>query len=187
MPSHQEYKALQDFLFRAIAREAGRLGMAVHIHAFEGAGNYFDTTGADPLLLEPVFNDSSLRQTSFVIVHGGGVFASHAGAMLWKPNVYADTSLMTLAYPVSRLAGVLRQWLAQFPEKVLFGSDAVANGPDMGWEIMAWAGGQNARAALALALTEMMAAGEITRDRAQTIATMVMRTNAAKLYKLNLK
>jgi len=97
IPSHADYKALQDFLFRYIAREAGRLGLAVHIHAFEGAGNFFRADGADPLLLEPVFNDASLRKTNFVIVHGGGVFASHAGAMLWKPNVYVDMSLMTLA------------------------------------------------------------------------------------------
>ncbi len=73
--------------------------MAVHIHSFEGAGNYFDAAGADPLLLEPAFNDPALRQTNFVIIHGGGVFAAHAGAMLWKPNVFVDTSLMALAYP----------------------------------------------------------------------------------------
>ena len=40
-PSHADYKALQDFLFRYIAREAGRLGMAVHVHSFEGAGNFY--------------------------------------------------------------------------------------------------------------------------------------------------
>ncbi len=186
-PSHADYKALQDFLFRYIAREAGRLGMAVHVHSFEGAGNYFGAAGADPLLLEPVFNDPALRKTNFVIVHGGGAFAAHAGAMLWKPNVYVDTSLMTLAYPPARLAGVLRGWLGQFPEKVLFGSDAVALGPDMGWEVAAWVGTSNGRAALALALTGMGRDGEVSRTRAEEIATMVMRTNAARLYRLGLK
>ena len=186
-PAHADYKALQDFLFRYIAREAGRLGMAVHIHSFEGAGNYFDAAGADPLLLEPVFNDPALRKTNFVIIHGGGAFAAHAGAMLWKPNVYVDTSLMTLAYPPPRLAGVLREWLGQFPEKVLFGSDAVAFGPDMGWEVAAWMGTSNARAALALALTAMGRDGEVSLSRAEEIATMVMRTNAARLYRLDLK
>ena len=185
-PSHADYKALQDFLFRYIAREAGRLGMAVHIHSFEGAGNYFDIAGADPLLLEPVFNDPSLRKTNFVIIHGGGVFAAHAGALLWKPNVYVDMSLMTLAYPPGRLAEVLRDWLTQYPEKVLFGSDAVALGPDMGWEVAAWVGTRNARTALALALTDMVRSGEVSRARAEAIATMVMRTNAGKLYGLAL-
>jgi hypothetical protein len=36
-----------------------------------------------------------------------------------------------------------------------------------------------------MALTAMMNAGEIDRARAEEIATMVMRTNAAKLYKLS--
>jgi predicted TIM-barrel fold metal-dependent hydrolase len=186
-PPHLEYKALQDFLFRFVAREAGRLGMAVHIHSFEGAGNYFDVAGADPLLLEPVFDDASLRKTNFVIVHGGGVFADHAGAMLWKPNVYVDTSLMSLAYTPSRLAAILRDWLAQYPEKVLFGSDAVALGPDMGWEVAAWAGGRNVRSALALALSDLMRSGHVTRAQAEAIATQVMRMNASRLYKLELK
>ncbi|MEO8682977.1 MAG: amidohydrolase family protein [Vicinamibacterales bacterium] len=186
-PPPADYRLLQDFLFRYIAREAGRLGMAVHIHSFEGAGNYFRTADADPLLLEGAFNDPSLRQTSFVIVHGGGVFADHAGAMLWKPNVYVDTSLMALAYPPDRLAGILRSWLSQYPEKVLFGTDAVAISADTGWEIAAWVATKNARAALASALTGMMRGGEVTRPRAEQIATMVMRTNASQLYKLGLK
>ena len=42
---------------------------------------------------------------------------------------------MTLAYSPATLAAVLHDWLAQFPEKVLFGSDATALGPDAGWEI----------------------------------------------------
>src|SRR5260221_457912 len=33
-PSHAEAKAGEDFLFRAIGREAGRSGMAVHMHPF---------------------------------------------------------------------------------------------------------------------------------------------------------
>lgn len=185
-PSHEDYKTLQDFLFRFIAREAGRLGMAVHIHSFEGAGNYFVTSGADPLMLEPVFNDPALSNTRFVIIHGGGVFAAHAGAMLWKPNVLVDTSIMSLAYPPERFAGVLRAWLTQFPEKVLFGSDASAFGPDLGWEVAAQAGTDSAREALALALTQMVRAGEVSRSRAEEIATMVLRTNASRLYNLGL-
>jgi uncharacterized protein len=185
-PSHADYKALQDFLFRHIAREAGRLGMAVHLHSFNGPGNFFRAAGADPLLLESAFNDPTLRQTNFVIVHGGGVYAPHAGAMLWKPNVYLDMSAMTLLYTPPNLAEVLKDWLTQYPEKVLFGSDAAALGPDTGWELAAWIATKNGRAALALALTGMIREGEVSRTRAEEIATMVMRTSAGKLYKLEL-
>jgi hypothetical protein len=185
-PSHAEYKDLQDFLFRYIARESGRLGMAVHIHSLEGAGGFYRAAGSDPLLLEPAFNDSTLRGTTFVIVHGGGMYAAHTGAMFWKPNVYADISLMAIVHSPTTLAGILRGWLTQFPEKVLFGTDAFAGGPDAGWELAAWIGTTSARQALAIALTGMVRDGEIGRSRAEEIATMVMRGNASKLYGLKL-
>jgi predicted TIM-barrel fold metal-dependent hydrolase len=107
--------------------------------------------------------------------------------MLWKPNVYVDMSLMTLAYSPAMLADVLRPWLTEFPQKVLFGSDASVFGPDMGWELTAWVGTKNGRAALALALTNMVRGGDITRARAEEIATMVLRANANRLYSLGLK
>jgi len=186
-PPHADYKALQDYLFRYISRESGRLGMAVHIHSFEGFGPYYDVSGANPMLLEPVFNDATLRNTSFVIIHGGGIYSAGAGAMAWKPNVYVDFSLMTMVYPPAKLAGILRSWLTQYPEKVLFGSDAIALGPDLGWEVAASVSARSGRTALALALTEMVQAGEVSRARAEEIATMVLRTNAGKLYSLGLK
>ncbi len=64
-PGEAEYKPLQDFLFRYIAAECGRLGMAVHLHTMAGAGGYFDVGGANPLLLESVLNDPACaRRTS---------------------------------------------------------------------------------------------------------------------------
>ena len=187
VPPHAQYKALQDFLFRYIAREAGRLGMAVHIHSLEGGGGFYRAAGSDPFLLESAFNDSTLRGTNFVIIHGGGVFAPHAGAMLWKPNVWLDMSAMDQLLPAATLAPVLRNWLEQYPDKVLYGSDAFTLGPDAGWEMGAWLAATTARRALGLALTGMMRDGEITRARAEEIATMVLRTNGAGLYKLALR
>jgi predicted TIM-barrel fold metal-dependent hydrolase len=187
VPSRAEYKALQDYIFRHIAREAGRLGLAVHIHSFEAPGMFFDASGANPMLLEPVFNDPDLRKTNFVIIHGGGAFHDATGAMLWKPNVMADISAMSLFYPPNRLAEVIRPWLIEFPEKVLFGTDAATLGPGVGWELGAWIGTNTARQALGIALTDMMESGEISAARAQEIATMVLRGNASKLYKLDLK
>jgi predicted TIM-barrel fold metal-dependent hydrolase len=182
IPPHGDYKTLQDFLFRYIAREAGRLGMAVHIHSFEGAGGFYRAAGSDPLLLEPALNDSTLRGTKFVILHGGGNFAAHTDALFWKPNVYADISFMAIDYPPSRLAQVLAMWLVEFPDRVLFGTDAFGSGPDAGWEVAAWVGTTTARRALAIALSTLMRNGELSRGRAEEIATMVLRGNAARLY-----
>ena len=80
----------------------------------------------------------------------------------------------------------MQDWLRQYPEKVLFGTDAAAFGPDLGWPLAAWVGTTTARRVLALALSEMMRNDEVTRARAEEIATMVLRTSSAKLYRLSL-
>ncbi len=186
-PRNLEYKALQDYLFRYIAREAGRLGMAVHIHAIDGAGSFYKQSGSDPLLLESAFNDPGLRKTNFVIVHGGYPFTKHTASLMSKSNVYADFSAQTfLLYPRA-LSEVLRNWLEFYPDKVLFGTDAFAFTPEVGWEEGGWLAITTARQALALALTGMMNDGEITRDRALELARMVMRENALQLYNLKSK
>ena len=63
-------------------------------------------------------------------------------------------------------------------------ADASASGPDLSWDVVGWLSAWTGRQALAMALTGMMRDGEITRPRAEEIATMVMRTNAARLYNL---
>jgi predicted TIM-barrel fold metal-dependent hydrolase len=160
--------------------------MAVHIHSFEGGGGFYAVNESDPFLLESAFNDPDLRKTNFVIIHGGGIFSAHAAAMLWKPNVYADFSLMVLVYPTPQVAAVLHDWLAQFPEKILFGTDAGPLNPDQQWDIATLSGTNTARTALGMALTTMMNNGEVTRRRAEEIATAVMRGNASRLYGLKL-
>lgn len=181
-PVADEYKPLQDFLFRYVAREAGRLGMAVHIHTGAGVGGYFGVAGASPLMLEPAFNDPSLRKTNFVMLHGGWPFADQTAAMLLKPNVYADFSLQTLLRTPRALAQTLRGWLETVPEKVMFGTDAFDETQEVGWEDVGWLSNRTGREALAIALTGMMRDGEITRERASELARMVMHDNAAKLY-----
>jgi len=186
-PSRQDYKLLQDYLFYFIAGEAGRLGLAVHIHDFPGVGNYYVAAGSNPMLLEPVFNDPDLRNTKFVLLHGGGPYSEEINAMLWKPNVYVDISLLTQLWTPDQLAAVLRQYLSQFPEKVLFGTDADAFGPGYGWELSAWIASTTGRQALGIALSQMMRSNELSRKRAIEIARMVMRGNANNLYHLGQK
>jgi len=178
------YKKLQDFLFRYIAAECGRLGMAVHLHAAAGAGGYFHVGGANPILLESVLNDPKLRKTNFVMIHGGWPFTREVAALLSKPNAYADFSEQTFMNYPRQVAGAIRDWLEYAPEKVLFATDAYPFSEEMYWEEAAWVGVVTGREALGLALTEMMHDGEITRERAFELARMVMRDNARKLYNL---
>jgi len=183
-PPWSEYKKLQDFLFRYIAREAGRLGLVVHIHTGGGCGHYFNLSGAHPLLLEPVLNDPTLRKTNFVLVHGGAPFVKETEFLLEKPNAYADFSAQTFLLTPKALGRVLRDLLEYEPEKILFGTDASPMTPEVSWEESAWMTNETAREALAIALTGMMTDGDITRERASELARMVLRENAIKLYGL---
>jgi hypothetical protein len=78
-------------------------------------------------------------------------------------------------------------WLSQFPEKIIFGTDAASFGPGLGWEMTAWIAATTGRQALTIALSEMISSNEISLSRAKEIATMVLRTNAGSLYNLGLK
>jgi predicted TIM-barrel fold metal-dependent hydrolase len=174
-------------LFRYVAREAGRLGLAVHIHCISGAGGYYRQSGSDPLLLESAFNDPTLRKTNFVVVHGGYPFTKQMGSLLSKPNVYADFSAQTFFTYPRELSEILRNWLESYPDKVLFGTDAFSFGPAVDWGEVAWLSNTTARQALALALTGMVNDREITRAQAIRLARMVLRENAIKLYRLDSK
>jgi hypothetical protein len=181
-PPPADYKTLQDYLFAYVAREAGRLGLAIHIHVANGGGANYDQRGSNPLLLTWAVNEPSLRKTTFVIVHGGYPSYPETGGLLSKPNVYADFSALSFFEGVQGQAALLRGWLSQWPEKVLYGSDATPNTDETGWEETGWIASQTAREALAIALTGMIRDGDITRARALAIGRMVLHDNAAKLY-----
>jgi predicted TIM-barrel fold metal-dependent hydrolase len=103
--------------------------------------------------------------------------------LIQKPNVYADVSGQTFFRSRCDLSETLRLWLWAFPEKVLFGTDAFGTGL-RGWEEMTWLAAKSGREALALALTRMIGAGDLTRPRAEEVARMVLRDNAVRLYSL---
>src|SRR5262249_48781690 len=147
-------------------------------------GGYFDIQGTNPLILEAVLNDPTLRKTNFVMVHGGWPFTREAGGLLVKPNAYLDFSIEPLLLSPATLAANLRQWLQLTPEKVMYGSDAYPYSPQLGWEEAGWVSSRNARQALGIALTGMVRDGSVTHERAIELARMVLRENARKLYGL---
>jgi predicted TIM-barrel fold metal-dependent hydrolase len=184
VPTRAEYKLLEDYLVRYIAREAGRLGMAVQFHSADGFGGSYSAAGAAPHNLESLFSDPALRETRFVVVHGGWPLVAEMMSLLGKPNVYADVSVMDQIAGRADLAATIRTWLTSWPEKVLFGTDAFDGGAVQGWEQVAWVATHNARRALSDALDGMVRDGEITVERARRLARMVIRDNAAAAYRL---
>jgi predicted TIM-barrel fold metal-dependent hydrolase len=183
IPSDAQYKVLQDYLMRYIAREAGRLRMPVHFHAGGGCGGYFNLQGSNPALLESLFNDTSLRKTEFVMVHAGaGNYDTLVPYLLMKPNVYADFSEQTWIIAPHHMSQAIRYMLESYPEKVMFGTDLFPGTPQIDWEEIGYQTVEVGRSALALALTGMLRDGEITRTQATSIARMVLRDNARKVY-----
>jgi uncharacterized protein len=183
-PTPEDYKVLQDYLFHEIALEAGKLGLAIHIHTGAGCGQFFDDPGSDPMQLISVFNDATLRGTNFVMLHGGTPFNRNITTLIIKPNVFVDMSVLELMFSPAELAQMIRPWLEVMPERVLFGTDAGSFGPGMDWVETTWLGTHKARQALGIVLTQMMKDGVIDLPRAKEIAQGVLRENAAGLYHL---
>ena len=182
VPTDDEYRIVQDYIFRHILTECGKRGLAAHFHVGAGAGGYYDVSGANPILLEPLLNDPSLRATQFVLVHGGYPWARQAAGMLTKPNAWVDMSVLGLILYPRELSEILRAWLEFMPDKVLFGTDAGPWSPEVGFDETARLSARSCREALGMALTGMMRDGEIDREKAVEIARMVLRDNARKLY-----
>ena len=157
--------------------------MPVHIHTGPGCGDWFDISGADPLLLDNAFIDPELKGTNFVLLHSG-TFAREAAMLLMHPNVYADTAVDPFLLGQRHFAEALRTMLEVEPEKVLYGSDAGPFGPNQDFEITAWVSSQRTRQALAMALGGMVDDGGVSREHALQLAHMYLRDNARALYGL---
>ncbi len=67
---------------------------------------------------------------------------------------------------------------------MMFGTDLYTGSGEIDWEEIGWITTQDARQALAIALTSMIQDGLISRERASEIAHMVLHDNAARLYGL---
>ena len=184
VPTAAEYKTFQDFVFRFLVSEGGRLHLPVHIHSSAGSGDYFDVGGANVLHLESVLRDPRYLSTTFVLIHGGYPFDREAIQLASMKNVYLDTSATGsfVLFP-DAFKTLLHSWLTQYPDKITYGSDAFPLDEQFGADRIYWFAVHNARTALAAALAEMIAAHEIPESRALPLARAYLHDTAASLYK----
>ncbi len=182
VPSEAEYKDFQDYFFRYLIREAGRLHLPVHIHTAVGTGDFYSVTGSTALNLENVLRDPRYDGTTFVLLHGGYPFQEQAIWLAARKNVYLDSSLMELYLYPADFKTVLRHWLLLFPDKVMFGSDAFPFSEAVGAEESYWIAVRTARTSLAAALAEMVVNHELTEERALAFARGYLHDNAAGIY-----
>jgi uncharacterized protein len=182
IPSEKDYRAFQDYIFRYLVVEGGRLHLPVHIHTAVGIGDYFNLSQSNIMSLENVLRDPRYASTIFVMIHGGYPLEREAIWLAAMKNVYLDSSFGELAQYPSAFKDTLKMWLETFPDKITFGTDCFPYNEVLGAEESYWLGVRSARTALAAALAEMISEGEITEARALEIAHAYLHDTAVKLY-----
>jgi uncharacterized protein len=182
VPSEQDYRTFQDYIFRYLVREGGRLHLPIHIHSAVGIGDYFSISESNVMNLENILRDPRYADTVFVLIHGGYPLEREAIWLASVKNVYMDSSLMEVVMYPAAFKDSLKQWLETFPDKITFGTDSFPYNDALGAEESYWLGVQTARMGLAAALAEMVATGEVTEAKALEMAHAYLHDTAVSLY-----
>jgi predicted TIM-barrel fold metal-dependent hydrolase len=182
IPSEKDYRTFQDYIFRFLVVQGGKLHLPVHIHTAVGIGDYFNLSESNIMNLESVLRDPRYRSTIFVMIHGGYPLEREAVWLAAMKNVYLDSSFGELAQYPSAFKDTLKMWLETFPDKITFGTDCFPYNQVLGSEESYWLGAESSRMALAAALAEMISENEVTEARALELAHGYLHDNAVKLY-----
>ena len=181
-PSAEEYRIFQDYIFRVMVDQAGKLHLPMHFHTCVGIGDYFSLRNGNVLNLENVVRDPRYKEVTFVLVHGGWPYEREAALMTAVKNVYLDTSFQSeMLYP-SQFKQVLKQLLILYPDKMMYASDAFPFNEALGAEEGFWLASRTSRTALAGALAELVEEGAIREAKALELARNYLHDNAARLY-----
>ena len=182
VPTAEEYRLFQDYVFRVLLDQAGKIHLPVHFHSAVGIGDYFSLRQGNVLNLENVLRDARYKNITFVLLHGGWPYEREAALLTAVKNVYLDTSFQSeMLYP-SQFKEVLKQFLTLFPDKMMFGSDAFPFNDALGAEESLWLAARTSRSSLAAALAELVTEGAISEEKALELAHLYLHDNAAKLY-----
>jgi len=182
VPSEEDYRTFQDYIFRVLVDEAGKRNLPMHFHSAVGIGDYFSMRNGNPLNLENVVRDPRYSKVKFVLIHGGYPYTLDMIWMTAAKNVYTDSSLMGYYVYPSELKRILKQWISLFPDRMMFGSDAFPFNDAVGAEETFWLASRSARTAIAAALAELVSEGAFSEHKALELARMYLHDNAAKLY-----
>lgn len=182
VPTEGEYRQFQDYIFRVMVGQAGKLHLPMHFHSAIGIGDYFSLHNGNVINLENVVRDPRYKNVTFVLIHGGWPYDREAALMTAVKNVYLDTSFQSeLLYP-SQFKDVLKQLLTLFPDKMMYGSDAFPFSDVLGAEESFWLAARTTRTGLAAALAELVEEGALSEAKALELARNYLHDNAARLY-----
>ena len=182
VPTAEEYRLFQDYIFRRITDQAGKLHLPMHFHSAVGIGDYFSLHNGNVLNLENVVRDVRYKNVTFVLVHGGWPYEREAALLTAVKNVYLDTSFQSeMLYP-SQFKLVVKQLLTLFPDKMMYGSDAFPFNDALGAEESMWLAARTTRTGLAAALAELVDERAFSETKALELARNYLHDNAARLY-----
>jgi hypothetical protein len=94
VPSAEDYRLFQDYIFRVIVDQSGRLKLPMHFHSAVGIGDYFSLRQGHVLNLENVLRDARYKNTIFVLVHAGWPYEREA-ALLTAIKMSTSTLLFS--------------------------------------------------------------------------------------------
>ncbi|MER9134472.1 amidohydrolase family protein [Mesorhizobium sp. M0768] len=174
----EDFKALQDFLFRYCVDKAGECGLPVKLHTgiLEGSGFMelarIRDNASDLCRLLQDFPD-----TRFVLMHIGYPYQHEFIAVAKHyPNAFID---MCWAWIINPAASVrfLKEFLMSVPANKIFtfGGDYVAVEPIYGHALMA-------RRGIALAISQLVAEGWIAQEETPELINGIMRGNALEFF-----
>lgn len=182
VPTEGEYRQFQDYVFRVMVEQSGKLHLPMHFHTCVGIGDYFSLHNGNVLNLENVVRDARYKNVTFVLVHGGWPYEREAALMTAVKNVYLDTSFQSeMLYP-SQFKDVLKQLLTLYPDKMMYASDSFPFNDALGAEESMWLAARTTRTGLAAALAELVEEGAISEAKALELARNYLHDNAARLY-----
>ena len=182
VPTAEDYRLFQDYIFRRITDQAGKLHLPMHFHTAVGIGDYFSLRNGNVLNLENVVRDVRYKNVTFVLLHGGWPYEREAALLTAVKNVYLDTSFQSeMLYP-SQFKQVLKQLLTLYPDKMMYGSDAFPFNDALGAEESMWLAARTTRTGLAAALAELVGEGAFSETKALELARNYLHDNAARLY-----
>lgn len=174
-------KTLRDYLFWLTALKAREHHLPFQVHT--GHTSQFNPwPNVNPILLTPILNEPELRETSFVLVHGGYPFCTEAGYMTSiYPNVALDLSLM-IPWSGHGIARRIEETLEAAPTaKIMYGSDAIYV-PEL-----YWISAKNARRALGQVLDRLIDDDVLDADEAKEVAHDILHRNAERIYGVSLE
>ena len=140
IPSEPEYRTFQDYIFRYLIVEGGRLNLPVHVHSAVGIGDYFNLSESNIMHLENILRDPRYSGTMFVMIHGGYPFEREAIWLAAIKNVYLDSSLHGDFHVSLEFKNSLKEFLETFPDKITFGTDCFPYNESLGAEESYWLG-----------------------------------------------